>query len=154
MICDAEIIPEDELIRLASEVIGGEVTEDAVRDKITVIRAEENRTLVFCLTNRKQTVKQWRKYEIRHVRTEERRQAVSRKNSGWKMTEEQRMKQSERMKEYWRDCKFPEEQRQIQSEKMKACWDDREASEEHRQKVSRRMKEMRAKESGKGEENG
>ncbi len=70
------------------------------------------------------------------------------------MTEEQRMKQSERMKEYWRGRKFPEEQRQIQSEKMKAYWDDREASEEHRKKVGRRMKEMRAEESGKGEDNG
>lgn len=152
--CDAGIIPEDELIRLACEVIGGEVTEDAVRDKITVIRAEENRTLVFCLTNGNETVKQWREHEIRHVWTEEMRQAVSRKNSGRKMTEEQRLKQSERMKEYWRDRNFPEEQRQTQSEKMKAYWDDRETSEEHRQKVSRRMKEMRAKESGKGEDNG
>ena len=64
------------------------------------------------------------------------------------------MKQSERMKEYWRNCKFPEEQRQIQSEKMKAYWDDREASEEHGKKVDRRMKGMRAKESRKGEDNG
>ena len=53
--CGAEIIPEEELFRLTAEVIGGKVTEDAVRDKITVIRAEKDRKLVFCLRNGKET---------------------------------------------------------------------------------------------------
>lgn len=42
--CGAEIIPEEELFRLTAEVVGGEVTVDAVRDKITVIRVEKDRT--------------------------------------------------------------------------------------------------------------
>lgn len=32
--CDAEIIPEEELMRLTAEILSGEVTEDTVRDKI------------------------------------------------------------------------------------------------------------------------
>ena len=56
--CGAEIIPEEELFRLTAEVIDGEVTEEAVRNKITVIRAEKDRTLVFCLKDGKEIVKQ------------------------------------------------------------------------------------------------
>lgn len=151
--CDAEIIPEEELIRLTAEILSGEVTEDNVRDKITVIRAEKDRTLVFCFKNGKETVKQWREHETVHICTEEQKRQISRKNSGRKRTEEQRRQQSERMKEYWKGREFPEEQRRRQSEQMKAYWNDREASEGHRQTVSRLMKEMRAKETGKGAQN-
>lgn len=150
--CGADIIPEEELLRLTAEVIGGEATEDAVRDKITAIRAEENRTLVFCLKNGKETVKQWNEHEVVHVCTEEQKRQISLKNSGRKWTKEQRRQQSERMKEYWKGREFPEEQRRVQSEKMKEYWNDREASEAHRQTVSRLMKEMRTGNSGAGKE--
>lgn len=152
--CEAEIIPEEELIRLTAEVLGGEVTEDAVKDKITVIRAEKDRTLVFCLGNGKETVKQWREHEVVHVCTEEQKRQISLKNSGRKLSEEQRRHHSERMKEYWKNREYPEEWRKKQSEKMKAYWNDPEASDAHRQTVSDRMKKMRAKEAGKGENNG
>ena len=150
--CGADIIPEDELFRLTAEVLGGGVTEDAVRDKITAIRAEENRTLVFCLKNGKETVKQWQEHEVVHICTEEQKRQISLKNSGRKQTEEQRRRHSERMKEYWKGREFPEEQRRRQSEKMKAYWNDREASDAHRQTVSRMMKEMRAGNTGAGKE--
>ncbi len=150
--CGADIIPEDELLRLTAEVIGGEATEDAVRDKITAIRAEENRTLVFCLKNGKETVKWWKEHKIVHVCTEEQKRQISLKNSGRKRTEEQRRQQSEGMKEFWKGREFPEEQRRIQSEKMKEYWNDREASEAHRQTVSRLMKEMRAGNTSTGKE--
>lgn len=144
--CDADIIPEEELIRLTAEVLGGEVTKDAVKDKITVIRAEENRTLVFCLRNGKEIVKQWREHEVIHICTEEQKRQISLKNTGRKQTEEQRRRQSERMKEYWRTHKFTAEQLRHQSEQKKKYWADNEASGAHRQKLSRLMKEMRAKE--------
>ena len=84
--CGADIIPEDELFRLTAEVLGGEVAEDAVRDKITAIRAEENRTLVFRLKNGKETVKQWQEHEAVHTCTEEQKRQISLKNSGRKRT--------------------------------------------------------------------
>ena len=150
--CGADIIPEEELFRLTAEVIGGEVTEDAVRDKITAIRAEENRTLIFCLRNGKETVKQWQEHKVAHICTEEQKRQISLKNSGRKRTEEQRRQQSERMKEYWKSHTFTEEQRKNLSEKKKEYWNDREASEAHRQKLSRLMKEMRAGDSSAGKE--
>ena len=143
--CHADIIPEDELLRLTAEVIRGEVTEDTVKDKITVIRAEENRTLIFCLKNGKEIVKQWQEHEVPHVCTEEQKRQISLKNSGRKRTEEQRRQQSERMKEYWKNHSFTEEQRRKISEKRKAYWNDQEASEAHRQKLRLLMKEMRTR---------
>ena len=150
--CGADIIPEDELFRLTAEVLGGEVTEDAVRDKIAAIRAEENRTLVFRLKNGKETVKQWQEHEVVHTCTEEQKRQISLKNSGRKRTEEERKKQSERMKEYWKSHTFTEEQRRRMSEKKKEYWNDREASDAHRQTVSRMMKEMRVGNAGAGKE--
>ena len=150
--CGADIIPEDELFRLTAEVLGGEVAEDAVRDKITAIRAEENRNLVFRLKNGKETVKQWQEHEAVHTCTEEQKRQISLKNSGRKRTDEERRKQSERMKEYWKSHTFTEEQRRRMSEKKKEYWNDREASDAHRQTVSRMMKEMRAGNTGAGKE--
>ncbi len=150
--CCADIIPEEELFRLTAEVIGGEVTEDAVRDKITAIRAGENRTLTFYLRNGKETVKQWKEHEAVHICTEEQKRQISLKNSGRKRTEEERRKQSERMKEYWKTHTFTEEQRRNLSEKKKEYWNDRAASDAHRQKLSRLMKEMRAGDSSAGKE--
>lgn len=150
--CGADIIPEEELFRLTAEVIGGEVTEDSVRDKITAIQVGENRTLVFCLRNGKETVKQWKEHETAHVCTEEQKRLISLKNSGRKRTEEERRRQSERMKEYWKGREYPEERRKKQSEKMREYWNDQEASDAHRQTVSRLMKEMRAGEGGAGKE--
>lgn len=152
--CDAEIIPEEELIRLTAEVLGGEVTKTAVRDNIMVIRAEKDRALVFCLGNGKETVKQWREHEVKYICTEEQKRQISLKNSGRKPSEEQKRRNSERMKEYWKNREYSEEWRKKQSEKMKAYWKDETASGEHRKTVSRMMKEMRAKETGKGEGNG
>ena len=154
--CGAEIIPEEELYRLTAEVVCGEVTEDAVRDKITVIRAEKERTLVFCLKDGKEIVKQWREHEIKYVCSEEQRRQISLRNSGRKRTDEQKRQQSDRMKEYWRTREFPEEQRKKQSESMKAYWSDREASTEHREMLRQRMKEVRTmrKNGGKEENDG
>lgn len=152
--CSADIIPEDELLRLAAEVIGGEVTEDAVRNKITAVRAEENRTLVFCLNGGKEIVKQWQEHEVVHICTEEQKRQISLRNSGRKMTEEQRRRQSERMKEYWKTHSFTEEQRRQMSEKRKAYWNDREASEAHREKLRVVMREVRMGNTGKEEQNG
>lgn len=154
--CGAEIIPEEELFRLIGEVLGGEVTEDAVRNKITVIRAEKDRTLIFCLKNGKETVKQWQEHEIKHICTEEQKRQISLRNSGRKQSEEQRREHSRRMKEYWKTHEFSEEQRKKQSESMKAYWSDREATEEHRQMLRQRMKEVRAmrKNGGKEENDG
>ena len=153
--CGAEIIPEEELFRLTAEVVGGEVTVDAVRDKITVIRVEKDRTLVFCLKNGKEIVKQWREHEIKYICTEEQKRQISLKNSGRKRTDEQKRQQSERMKEYWKTHEFTEERRKKQSESMKAYWNDPEASGEHRKTVSRLTKARRAKENaGKEKNNG
>ena len=150
--CSADIIPEEELFRLAAEVIGGEVTVDVVRNKITAILAGENRTLVFCLKNGKEAVKQWKEHEAVHICTEEQKRQISLKNSGRKRTEEERRQQSERMKEYWKTHTFTEEQRRNLSEKKKEYWNDQNASEAHRQKLSRLMKEMRAGNTGAGKE--
>lgn len=153
--CGAEIIPEEELFRLTAEVVGGEVTVDAVRDKITVIRAEKERTLVFCLKDGKEIVKQWREHEIKYICTEEQKRKISSKNSGRKLSEEQRREHSRWMKEYWKTHEFTEERRKKQSESMKAYWNDPEASGEHRKTVSRLTKARRAKENaGKEKNNG
>lgn len=87
-----------------------------------------------------------------HVCTEEQKRQISLKNFGRKRTEEERRKQSERMKEYWKSHEFTEEQRMRLSEKKKAYWNDREASDAHRQKLSRLMKEMRAGDAPAGKE--
>ena len=153
--CGAETIPEEELFRLTAEVVSGEVTEDAVRDKIMVIRVEKDCTLVFCLKNGKEIVKQWREHEIKYICTEEQKRQISLKNSGRKRTDEQKRQQSERMKEYWKTHEFTEERRKKQSESMKAYWNDPEASGEHRKTVSRLTKARRAKENaGKEKNNG
>ena len=125
--CSADIIPEEELFR-------------------------ENRTLVFCLKNGKEAVKQWKEHEAVHICTEEQKRQISLKNSGRKRTEEERRQQSERMKEYWKTHTFTEEQRRNLSEKKKEYWNDQNASEAHRQKLSRLMKEMRAGNTGAGKE--
>ena len=134
--------------------MGGEVTVDAVRDKITVIRAEKDRKLVFCLRDGQEIVKQWREHEIKYICTEEQKRKISLKNSGRKPSEEQRREHSRWMKEYWKTHEFTEERRKKQSESMKAYWNDPEASGEHRKTVSRLTKARRAKEtSGKEEDN-
>lgn len=125
---------------------------NAVRGKIAAIRAGENRTLVFCLRNGNETVKQWKEHETAHVCTEEQKWQISLKNSDRKRTEEECRRQSERMKEYWKGREYPEERRRKQSGKMREYWDNGEASDAHRQTVSRLMKEMRAGESGVGKE--
>lgn len=104
------------------------------------------------LKNGKETVKQWQEHEVVHICTEEQKRQISLKNSGRKRTEEERKKQSERMKEYWKTHTFTEEQRKSLSEKKKEYWNDREASEAHRQKLSCMMKEMRAGNAGAGKE--
>lgn len=142
--CDSEMIPEEELYRLTSEVIGEEVTEKAVSDKITVIRAEQDRTLVFCLRGGNEIVKQWNKHEVIHVCTEEQKRQISMKNKGKKWSEERRRCQSERMTEYWKTHTFTEEQRKAMSERAKKYWSDEVATEEHRRKVRATMKKVRA----------
>ena len=152
--CSADIIPEDELFRLAAEGIGGGVTEDAFRSKITAVRAEENRTLVFCLKDGKEIVKQWKEHEVAYICTEEQKRQISLKNSGRKLTEEQRRQISERMKGYWKPHSFTEEQRRQMSERRKAYWNDREASEAHREKLRVLMREVRKGNTGKEGQNG
>ena len=59
-ICPARKIPEEELYRITAEVLGlTEFDADALRSKITAIRAENDRTLVFTLADGTECVKRW-----------------------------------------------------------------------------------------------
>lgn len=54
--CPSKQIPENTLIAMTEEVLGG---IDALHDKITAIRAEKDNTLVFCFKDGTESVKRW-----------------------------------------------------------------------------------------------
>ena len=54
--CASKQIPESTLISITEETLG---SINALNDKITAIRAENNNTLVFCYTNGETSVKRW-----------------------------------------------------------------------------------------------
>ncbi len=59
--CAAKRIPEETLISLTCEVLGvGSIDSDAVRSRITAIRAEPNNTVVFSLNDGSEIKKQWK----------------------------------------------------------------------------------------------
>ena len=59
--CPAKKIPAETLESLTCEVLGTEVLDpDMVRSKITMIRAEKNNGVVFCMDDGSETVKQWK----------------------------------------------------------------------------------------------
>ena len=59
--CPAKKIPAETLEALACEVLGTEVlAPDMVRSKITMIRAEKNNVVVFCMDDGSEIVKRWK----------------------------------------------------------------------------------------------
>ena len=54
--CASKQIPEDVLISITKETLG---SIDALNDKITVIRAENDNTLIFCYADGETSVKRW-----------------------------------------------------------------------------------------------
>ena len=59
--CPAKKIPAETLESLTCEVLGTEVLDpDMVRSKITMIRAEKNNGVVFCMNDGSEIVKRWK----------------------------------------------------------------------------------------------
>ena len=59
--CPAKKIPAETLESLTCEVLGTEVLDpDMVRSKITMIRAEKNNVVVFCMDDGSEIVKRWK----------------------------------------------------------------------------------------------
>lgn len=59
--CPAKKIPAETLESLTCEVLGTEVLDpDMVRSKITMIRAEKNNVVVFCMNDGSEIVKRWK----------------------------------------------------------------------------------------------
>ena len=75
--CPARQIPEEELYRLATEVLGKEEFDaDAFLSRITAVRAENDCALVFCFKDGTQTVKRWIPRSRRNSWTPEMREAT------------------------------------------------------------------------------
>ena len=74
--CSSKQIPEDILVS-ATEEVNGNV--DAIGDKITAVRVENDNTLVFCLADGTKTVKQWQDRSRRECWTEEKKEAARQK---------------------------------------------------------------------------
>ena len=74
--CQSKQISEDTLIAVTEEVIG---TLDALPGKITVVRVENNNTLVFCLTDGTEIVKRWQDRSRRESWTPEMKEAARKK---------------------------------------------------------------------------
>ncbi len=77
--CPSKQIPEDTLILMTMETLG---SLDARNNKITVIRAENDNTLVFCFDNGKTTVKRWADRSRALSWTDEMKEAARRKRNG------------------------------------------------------------------------
>ncbi len=77
--CPSKQIPEDTLISITTETMG---SLDALNNKITVIRAENDNTLVFCFDNGKTTVKRWADRSRALSWTDEMKEAARRKRNG------------------------------------------------------------------------
>ena len=75
--CQARQIPEEELYRLSTEVLGlEEFDADAFLGRITDVRAENDCTLVFCFKDGTQTVKRWTPRSRRNSWTPEMKEAA------------------------------------------------------------------------------
>ncbi len=74
--CPSKQIPENTLIAMTEEVLG---SIDALPDKITAIRAENDNTLVFCFKDGTETVKQWQDRSRAESWTEDMKQAARQK---------------------------------------------------------------------------
>ncbi len=77
--CPSKQIPEDTLISMTTETLG---SLDALNNKITVIRAENDNTLVFCFADGKTTVKRWTDRSRALSWTDEMKEAARRKRNG------------------------------------------------------------------------
>ncbi len=74
--CPSKQIPENTLIVMTEEVLG---SMDALHDKITAIRAENDNTLVFCFKDGTETVKRWSDRSRAESWTEDMKQAARQK---------------------------------------------------------------------------
>jgi len=81
--CPSKQIPEDTLIATTEEVIG---SLDALDNKITAIRVENDNTLVFCLSDGTQTVKRWQDRSRAGSWTDEMKQAARQKELDRRIT--------------------------------------------------------------------
>ncbi len=77
--CPSKQIPEDTLILMTMETLG---SLDVLNNKITVIRAENDNTLVFCFKDSKTTVKRWTDRSRALSWTDEMKEAARRKRNG------------------------------------------------------------------------
>ncbi len=75
--CPSKQIPENTLIAMTKEVLG---SMDALPDKITAVRAEENNTLVFCFKDGTESVKRWQDRSRAESWTEEMKALARQKN--------------------------------------------------------------------------
>ena len=71
--CASKQIPESTLISITEETLG---STNALNDKITVIRAEKDNSLVFCFTNGESSVKRWTDRSRRESWTPEMRETA------------------------------------------------------------------------------
>ena len=74
--CSSKQIPENTLVSATEEIVG---SVDALCDKITAIRAEENNTLVFCFKDGTGSVKRWEDRSRTESWTEEMKEAARQK---------------------------------------------------------------------------
>ncbi len=74
--CQAKQIPENILISVTEELLGG---LDTLPGKITVIRAEKDNTLVFCFQDGTEAVKQWQDRSRRQSWTPEMKEVARQK---------------------------------------------------------------------------
>ena len=81
--CQSKQIPEDTLIATTEEIIG---SLDALDNKITAIRVENDNTLVFCLSDGTQTVKRWQDRSRAGSWTDEMKQAARQKELDRRIT--------------------------------------------------------------------
>lgn len=81
--CASKQIPENTLISVTGEVVGG---IDTLRDKITTIRAEKDNTLIFCFKDGSESVKRWQDRSraeswTKEMKEEARQKALERRKS-------------------------------------------------------------------------
>lgn len=75
--CPSKQIPEEELYKITAEALGVPVTDvNTFFSRITAIRAENDHTLVFTLTDGTQTVKRWQSRSRRNSWTPEMKEAA------------------------------------------------------------------------------
>ncbi len=80
--CPSKQIPEKTLISITEELLG---SLDALPDKITAVRAENNNTSVFCSKDGTETVKRWQDRSRAESWTEEMKALARKKNQERRM---------------------------------------------------------------------